>query len=223
MDNITENRITAGSLAKVNKDLPTVNMKGKPYVLVKDRVAAFRSIMPSGFIKSEVISESGTAGNMEVTVKATVGYYSLGAEIILAEGIAHEKEKGSYINATSLYENAQTSAIGRAIGFLGIGIDAGIASYEEVKSAEAAQKRAAAEVPAADNVFRAAEIAAAVTELLANKDAAAACTKKETPEEMKLALREYGNTHAKELSAEEINAIRSALAYLDKCIMGDTI
>ena len=41
----------------------------------------------------------------------------------------------SQINKTSALENCETSAVGRALGMLGIGIDGSIASADEVKNA----------------------------------------------------------------------------------------
>ena len=48
---------------------------------------------------------------------------------------AEERKGDGFINATSHLENAETSAIGRVLGFCNIGIDTGIASYEEVANA----------------------------------------------------------------------------------------
>jgi hypothetical protein len=54
---------------------------------------------------------------------------------IIGTGIAQEKESSSYINKTSYIENCETSAVGRALGMCGFGIDTSIASYEEVTNA----------------------------------------------------------------------------------------
>ena len=48
---------------------------------------------------------------------------------------AYEKEGSTFINKTSYIENCETSAVGRALGFLGIGIDGSVASADEVKTA----------------------------------------------------------------------------------------
>ena len=50
-------------------------------------------------------------------------------------GYAQEKESSSFINKTSFIENCETSAVGRALGMCGFGIDTSIASYEEVQNA----------------------------------------------------------------------------------------
>ena len=51
-----------------------------------------------------------------------------------------EKESTSYINKTSYIENCETSAVGRALGMAGFGIDTSVASYEEVSNAIAQQE-----------------------------------------------------------------------------------
>jgi len=50
----------------------------------------------------------------------------------ISTGHSIEFRKASNINMYSFVENAETSAVGRALGFLGIGIDAGIASEQEM-------------------------------------------------------------------------------------------
>jgi hypothetical protein len=57
-----------------------------------------------------------------------------------ATGRAWEERSSSYINKTSFIENCETSAIGRALAFLGIGIEDSIATYEEVMAAQSAQR-----------------------------------------------------------------------------------
>ena len=57
-------------------------------------------------------------------------------EYILGTGYAREDQNSSYINNTSYIENCETSAVGRALGMCGFGIDTAVASYEEVKQVE---------------------------------------------------------------------------------------
>ena len=72
-------------------------------------------------------------------MKATA-YDELGR--ILATGHALEKESASYINQTSYIENCETSAIGRCLGIIGIGLTDAVASAEEIKGQiDAEQKR----------------------------------------------------------------------------------
>ena len=58
----------------------------------------------------------------------------------LASGIAYERENASRINMSSFIENCETSAVGRALGFCGIGSDTSIASFEEVSNAQKQQE-----------------------------------------------------------------------------------
>lgn len=105
----------------------------KEYAEVNQRIKAFRQLYPDGFILTEVISND----NGVCVIKATVGYYDSvdRSPVTLATGTAYEKEDSSFINKTSYIENCETSAVGRAIGMLGIGIDTSVASYEEVANA----------------------------------------------------------------------------------------
>ena len=57
-----------------------------------------------------------------------------------ATGHAHEDRNSSSINKTSYIENCETSAIGRALGALGIGSDEFISSAEELNNALEAQE-----------------------------------------------------------------------------------
>ena len=60
---------------------------------------------------------------------------------VVATGHAHEERSSSHINKTSYVENCETSAIGRALAMMGIGIDTSIASANEVQDAIAKQER----------------------------------------------------------------------------------
>lgn len=120
--------ITRELLAEANKGIPTVSIKGKEYIMVKDRIKRFRDIMPDGSIMTEVIDLTSDT----VTIKATV---TDPEGRILATGIAHEIEGSSNINRTSHVENCETSAIGRALGVMGIGIDDSLGSADEVANA----------------------------------------------------------------------------------------
>jgi hypothetical protein len=59
---------------------------------------------------------------------------------VVATGHAYEDKDASRINQRNHVENCETSAVGRALGFLGIGSDGRIASYEEVVNAKANEK-----------------------------------------------------------------------------------
>jgi len=119
--------ITSEDIARANDNLKSIPVKGKNYVMVTERIKAFRQICPMGEIETEIISlEDGV-----VTMRTTISI----DEKVVATGYAQEKETSSYINKTSFIENCETSAVGRALGFLGIGIDESMASADELVNA----------------------------------------------------------------------------------------
>lgn len=123
---------TKESIAEANKALNTVGIeKGKKtthYVMVNERVKAFRSICPAGRITTKIICIENGIVTMMAEVADEAGN-------VIATGFAQEKESSSFINKTSYIENCETSAVGRALGFAGIGIDGSMASAEEVANA----------------------------------------------------------------------------------------
>ncbi len=132
--------ITYEQIQKANEGLTGIDFKGKNYVMVDQRVKAFRMLFPEGFIRTHMVSiEDGVC-----VMKAEVGCYidNCHSELILSTGWAYEKESSSYINKTSYLENCETSAVGRALGFLGLGIEGGaICSAEELANAINNQKK----------------------------------------------------------------------------------
>lgn len=119
-------------IKKANESIVTLDVKGKEYAQVNERIKAFRMVYPSGFIKTEIISlENGVC-----VMRAEVG----NEDVILGTGTAYEKENSTFINKTSYIENCETSAVGRALGMAGFGIDTSVCSAEEVQNAIANQE-----------------------------------------------------------------------------------
>lgn len=127
-----------------NANVKSIDVKGKSYVMVNERIKAFRYVFPLGTISTEILEDDGE----RVTVKAYV--YDGGT--LLATGHAFEVKAASYINKTSYVENCETSAVGRALGFLGFGCDDSLASAEEVKNAIEAQDTIKAEEKKAETL-----------------------------------------------------------------------
>ena len=126
-------------LAIANETIKTTDIKGKEYAEVNQRIKAFRMIYPNGTIETEMLSNE----NGVCIFKAKVGYNTTIFEndkirteyTLLGTGTAYEKEDSSFINKTSYIENCETSAVGRALGMCGFGIDVSVASAEEVANA----------------------------------------------------------------------------------------
>ena len=107
--------------------LKTVNIHGKGYVEVNQRIKYFRENYEDGSLITELVSND----NGICVFKANV----IVDGNVRATGYAYEKEGSTNINKTSYIENCETSAIGRALGTFGIGIDGSVASAEEVQTA----------------------------------------------------------------------------------------
>jgi len=113
--------------------MKTVDIKGKDYVTVNERLKYFREKFAGYSLTTEIhhLSEKGVV--MVATIRND-------KEVAVATGIAHETHGSSFINKTSFIENCETSAWGRALANFGIGIDANVASADEVANAIANQK-----------------------------------------------------------------------------------
>ena len=125
-------QITFEDIKRANESIRTTDIKGKEYAEVNQRIKAFRMVYPTGYIYTDFVShQDGVAVMM-----ARVGYYDEeGLDVELARGTAYEKEGSTFINKTSYIENCETSAVGRALGMAGFGIDVSVASAEEVQNA----------------------------------------------------------------------------------------
>lgn len=126
-------------ISRVNSEIEMIDMRGKDYAMVPERVTAFRKLFPEGFITTEIVAMEGPV----VLMKAKAGYYREdGSEVILATGLAREERGKGMVNSTSHIENAETSAVGRCLGFIGLGLNGGgICSAEELANAVTAQRQ----------------------------------------------------------------------------------
>ena len=115
--------------------MKTIDIKGKSYVMVNERILEFRRENPDHSLRSEMIHNEGGVCIFKAEVVDMNGD-------VVATGHAYEKEGSTFINKTSYIENCETSAWGRALGCLGIGIGESIASAEEVGNAIKQQETA---------------------------------------------------------------------------------
>lgn len=120
-------------IQKANETIKTTDIKGKDYAEVNQRIKAFRMVYPNGSITTEIVSLVDGVVTMKTTIKDNEGN-------VLSTGYAYEKENSTFINKTSFIENCETSAVGRALGMCGFGIDTSVASAEEVRNAIENQK-----------------------------------------------------------------------------------
>jgi len=106
--------------------IKTINLKGKAYAQVGDRVNAFHQTYKNGSIRTDLNITGNTA-----IIKATVipdveneKRYFQGSAL----SVSLNKEKG--------LEKLETTAIGRALAMAGFATDGQIASYEEIERFE---------------------------------------------------------------------------------------
>lgn len=163
--------------------MKTINIKGKEYITVNERVKAFRKDYPDWQMTDEIVSFSDTFILIKTTISTPEG-------TPVATGIAQEFRDASNINKTSYVENCETSAWGRALANFGIGIDTSVASADEMASALDRQERSKEKI---------------------DKNAADALKMKaaEKGVEMEKILETYGAADTHELTTEQwMNAMR---------------
>jgi len=111
--------------------LPTINIKGKEYTMVKDRILFFNETYENGSITNRLVS---APDDPRVVIESTVvpdvsnphRYFRDYSQAVVGDGL---------INKQAALENASTSAVGRALALMGIGVIESVASADEIKKA----------------------------------------------------------------------------------------
>lgn len=109
-----------------------IDIKGKKYVLVADRILFFNEQHPNGKIETIFISEYS---DQRVVMKAIVTP-DVNEPSRYFTGFSQALWDDGYINKTSAIENCETSAIGRALAMMGIGVIDSVASVDEINKSE---------------------------------------------------------------------------------------
>ena len=99
--------------------------------MVKDRIDYFNETYPEGSIETDLLSDP-ESDTVVVQAIVKVPFYSPQGELLRTQeghpltrrftGLAQEKVGEGMINKTSALENAETSAVGRALAMMGIGV-----------------------------------------------------------------------------------------------------
>src|SRR3990167_8037865 len=113
----------------MTKDLKekAIDIKGKQYVLVSDRILYFNETYPNGSIMTDLVSKPE---DDMVVMKATIKPDK--DDIRVFTGYSQATWGEGYINKTSALENCETSAVGRALAMMGIGVIDSVASVDEI-------------------------------------------------------------------------------------------
>lgn len=106
------------------------NFNLNDYVPVSERITKFYGDFPNGRINTELVSYDADLG--EVLFKAFIYREKDDAEPSATGYASESKSGGNFVNKTSLIENCESSAVGRALAMLGYEIKRGIASREEM-------------------------------------------------------------------------------------------
>ncbi len=118
-----------------DKNMKSISIHGKEYYEVKERVMEFHRRYLEGSIETEIIELTDTRFITKTIVKPYVD------KDIVYTGIACETIGSGGFSGSEL-ECCETSSVGRALGFLNIGITNSIASADEVRSATNNEKPA---------------------------------------------------------------------------------
>lgn len=126
----------------MTKKLPTIKFKGKDYTLVSERVLYFNETYPQGSIATELVSSEDAD---RVIVKALVRPEP--ERLFTGYSQAKWSDTSSFVNKMSALENAETSAVGRALALMGIGVTESIASADEINKASQIAENARRGIP----------------------------------------------------------------------------
>lgn len=108
-----------------------IKFNGKDYVLVADRIKYFNDTYEYGSIRTEIIKDEGNQIQIKAVVTPDARY-----EARSFTGHAEEIRGVGFVNKTSAVENAETSAIGRALAMMGVGVLDSVASLDEIHIAK---------------------------------------------------------------------------------------
>lgn len=121
-------------IEKASQEASAIPLHNKNYVMVNQKVKAFRKVYPKGQIETDLISkEVNDKGKERVTFRA-IARDEDGQ--LLGTGWATEDQDSTPVNRTSWVENCETGAIGRAMNACGFGIDGSYSSADELLLAE---------------------------------------------------------------------------------------
>ena len=115
------------------KTMPTIDIEGKSYTTVANRIIIFRRYFSDYSIVTDILQND----DIKVVVQTKI---TTPSGVVIASGLAEEFRGKNIINTTSALENAETSSIGRALACLSLG-GSEYASANEVENAISQQEQ----------------------------------------------------------------------------------
>lgn len=107
--------------------MKTINIKGKEYITVNERLKAFRNEFKDYALIGRIVEKTPDSIIFEAQIIDDKG-------VVRANGFARETTQKGGVNKFAMLENAETSAWGRALGNFGIGIDQAICTADELEN-----------------------------------------------------------------------------------------
>jgi hypothetical protein len=113
-----------------------IKIQGKDYVLVSDRVIYFNEKYTNGCIQTKQLpTDEPTRVEFQAIiipdVEKPTRFFTGHSQAVWGTGM---------VNKTSALENAETSAVGRALALMGIGVIDSIASVDEINKAKGTEQ-----------------------------------------------------------------------------------
>lgn len=99
-------------------DLPIMNLKGKEYLAVAQRLVLFREANPTGIIKTTMLSLQGEGPDEYCVFKSEIYVDTERGPMCIASGHKRESRK----DFPDFIEKCETSATGRALTLAGYGL-----------------------------------------------------------------------------------------------------
>lgn len=125
----TRTVIIRESMLNANAEIKYTDIKGKDYAEVKEKIKAFRRVFPEGSISTKIIN----ADEQTCLIRAEV-FNECGSLLATGHACEHRSSLKEYLK-DYLIEIAETSAIGRALSYIGFGIKDGVATAESMERA----------------------------------------------------------------------------------------
>lgn len=107
--------------------MKTINIRGKEYVTVNERLKAFRSQFKDYSLIGRIVEQTADSIVFEAQIIDDKG-------VVRANAFSRETVGKGGVNKFAMLENAETSAWGRALGNFGIGIDTAVCTADELNA-----------------------------------------------------------------------------------------